>query len=314
MTWPLGLLWLFIALTSGIYLVAVLDRFLAYGISGQANGIGRCFLSPAADGARLLLQQRSRTERPDTLNWRLAAVSYLTLTGIALSLVPFAPNKVVLDVQAGIVVWGAVEALTIVTIFLHGWSANAALPLLGGYRYVAIGLSAMLVSMFVLIAVALPAESMRLQVIVQSQTGLWNILWQPLGFVLFIVLGLAVSLRGPLNYADSTDLAGGTRAEVAASDLLLWQFSRHGILFAFSAMAATVFLGGHGGTGLSGTVWLLAKTVIVLMLTLLCGHFLARVTPSRMLSFIWLVLLPLSFLHLLFVGLMTLYGFQYGTQ
>src|SRR3546814_11238166 len=85
-----------------------------------------------------------------------------------MSVVPFAPGFVVADLDAGIVLWGACEALTVVVVFLHGWSANAPLPLIGAYRYVAIGLPAMLISMFVLIAAALPAESLAVSAIVAS--------------------------------------------------------------------------------------------------------------------------------------------------
>ena len=69
----------------------------------------------------------------------------------------------------GIVIWGSCEALIIVAVFLHGWSPNAPFPLIGAYRYVAIALPVMLPSMFVLIAAALPAQSLSVIAIVDSQ-------------------------------------------------------------------------------------------------------------------------------------------------
>src|SRR3546814_18279245 len=80
------------------------------------------------------------------MNWPLAPALYLILAAVGMSVVPFAPGFVVADLDAGIVLWGACEALTVVVVFLHGWSANAPLPLIGAYRYVAIGLPAMLIS------------------------------------------------------------------------------------------------------------------------------------------------------------------------
>lgn len=315
MSWSEGLLalvGLFAVLTAATYLVAVMDRCVAVLVAGDAMDLRYCFTAPVSSAARLLSQQRSRTEHPDQLNWRWAATAYLTLAATGLALIPFAPGRALLDVQSGIVLWGALEALTVVVVFLHGWSANSMLPLIGGYRYVAVGLSVMLVSMFVLIAAALPAQSLRLDAIVQSQANVWNLLWQPVGFVLFVALGLSVSLRGPMNYGDSRDLAGGTQAEVSASDQLLWNFARLAMLLSFSAMAATVFLGGYRGAALPGFGWLAIKTLLILIFALACSHGIARITPSRMLSVIWLLLLPLSFFHLLFVGLMTLYGFAHG--
>src|SRR3546814_5984347 len=106
-----------------------------------------------------------------------------------MSVVPFAPVVVGADLDAGIVLWGACEALTVVVVCLHGWSANAPLPLIGASRYGAIGLPAMLISMFVLIAAALPAESLAVLAIVESQASVWNVVRQPPGLLLFLMLG-----------------------------------------------------------------------------------------------------------------------------
>ena len=76
----------------------------------------------------------------------------------------------------------------------------------------------MLVSMFVLIAAALPAQSLALSAIVASQRELWNVVRQPLGLPLFLLVGLSLTLRGPFDYADSADLAGGTSAETSGAD------------------------------------------------------------------------------------------------
>src|SRR3546814_15164923 len=111
------------------------------------------------------------------------------------------------DVCSSDLLWGACEALTVVVVFLHGWSANAPLPLIGAYRYVAIGLPAMLISMFVLIAAALPAESLAVSAIVESQASVWNVVRQPPGLLLFLMLGLSLTFRGPLDYAAARDLS-----------------------------------------------------------------------------------------------------------
>ena len=63
-------------------------------------------------------------------------------------------------------------------------------------------------------------------------------------------------------------------------------------------MAAAVFLGGPLGPVLPGPVWLWLKTAAVMALTVLLGHVVARTTPRRMLTLLWIVALPLSFLHL----------------
>src|SRR3546814_539818 len=171
---------LFCVLAVGGWVAAALDSLTFALIARQPLSPATVAL-PWRRGARDLLRQCLRTERPDLMNWLLAPAVYLLLADVGLSVVPFAPGFVVADFDAGIVLWGACEALTVVAVFLHGWSPNAPLPLIGAYRYVAIGLPAMLLSMFVLIAAALPAESLAVSAIVDSQASVWNVVRQPPG-------------------------------------------------------------------------------------------------------------------------------------
>lgn len=291
---------LLLLLVVGTWVAAVLDRTALALIAGQPIGNG--LAAPLRRAAGDFFRQRSSTERPDRLNWAIAPALYLGLAGIGLSIVPLAPGVIVADFDAGIVLWGACEALTVVVIFLHGWSANSPFPLMGAYRYVAIGLPIMLLSMFVLIAAAISAESLVLSDIVESQRSLWNVVRQPLGLPLFLMLGLSLTLRGPFDYADPYDLAGGTSAEVSGPALAAWQFARLAMLVSVATMASTVFLGGYLGPLLPGPVWLAIKIAFVLALLAGAGHLFARLPPARMLTLIWTVLMPLAFIDLIVVG------------
>lgn len=283
--------------------LAVLLLGMVFAAAAERLLRGGSPLATACDSARLLLQQRVSTERPDALNLALAPLLYFALAAIGLSVVPLAPELVVASPDAGIVLWGACEALTVVAVFLHGWSANAPLPLIGAYRYVAVGLPAMLLSMFVLIGTALPAESLSLPAIVESQRDGWNLLRQPLGLPLFLLLGLTLSLRGPFDYGDSTDLAGGTQAEASGRARLGWRVAKLAMLVSFSAVAASAFLGGYLGPLLPPPLWLLLKSAAVLLLVLALERTLARMPPARMMTLLWVVLTPLAFVDLLVAGL-----------
>ncbi|SHI46696.1 NADH dehydrogenase subunit H [Palleronia salina] len=274
-------------LLAGVVLAAVLDRAL-----------------PELAGT--MTRQRIETEAPDRMNRDLAPAFYLALAAEGLSVVPFAPGLALIDSPVGVVIWGACEALTIIVVFLHGWSPNAPFPLIGAYRYAAIGLPVMLPSMFVLIAAALPAESLSLVAIVDSQREIWNVLRQPLGLPLFLVVALALTLRGPMDYADAADIAGGTSAEDSGAGRTLWQVARLAMLVSVSAVAATVFLGGPLGPVLPGPVWLWLKTAVLMAVLIWLGNRVARTTPSRMLTILWVVLLPLSFADLIISGVLAL--------
>lgn len=289
----------FLLLAFGIWFVAVAERLPRYGWRFA-------IAAPLGETARLFMQQSTRTERPDGVNWLVAPVGYLAVASAGISVVPFAPNVVAANFDGGIVLWGSCEALTIILVFLHGWSMNSLLPMIGGYRYVAIALPAMLISMFVLIGAALPARSLSVAAMVAAQEPLWNVVRQPLALPLFLLLGLTVGLRGPFDYADASDLAAGTSAEVSGRARLGWRVARLAMTTAFAAMAATAFLGGYLGPWLPGPIWLILKTALVLNLMVFLGRHFARTPAPRMLLLIWTVLLPLAFLDLVIAGVAAL--------
>jgi len=285
----------FLLLLFGVSFLAVIEHV-------PGNGIRYALGAPLGAAARLVGQQSIGTERPDSVNARVAPVGWIVVAVAGMTVIPFAPGIAVANLDAGVVLWGSCEALTIVLVFLHGWSPNSMLPLIGGYRFVAIALPAMLLSMFVLIGTTLPAQSLSVDAIVEAQAPLWNIIRQPLGLPLFLLLGLAIGLRGPFDYADSADLATGTAAEVSGRARLAWQVARLAMTTAVAAMAATAFLGGYLGPWLPGPVWLAIKTALLLVVLVVLGRNLARMPAPRMMTMIWTVLLPLSFLDLVIAG------------
>lgn len=289
------------ALVLGAYLVGVLDATVGSAVAGRRSGVGP--LMPLRRAAQLLAQQPSRTEHPDGPIWTLAPAAYIGLAAAAFTLIPLGAQAVVADVRSGIVAWGAAEALAIVAIFMHGWGPNSVFALIGAYRFVALALSYELLSMFVLIGVALPARSLALTDIVSSQEGLWNVLRQPLGLPLFGVVALGVTFWGPLNFADSPDLAGGTQAEASGIQRLLWLVGRGAMLMTFAAMGATAFLGGWLGPWLPGQLWVALKTIALLVVLVAVGHLIGRVRTDRVVTWMWTILLPLAFVDLAIAGL-----------
>jgi NADH-quinone oxidoreductase subunit H len=291
----------------GAYGVAVADRLLYAAVAGQPLDVIATVAAPARDAAALVRRQPVTTEAPDTILWVWAPATYAGLAAMALSVVPLAPGVAIADVRTGIVVFGAAEALAIVAIFLHGWAPNSALPLIAGYRFVGVALSYELLSMFVLIAAALPAESLSIGAIVGSQESMWNIVRQPLGLPLFLVVTAGVTFTGPVGVVDAPDLAGGGAAEHSGAVRLAWSVARAAMLVSFSAAAAAVFLGGWLGPGLPGAVWMALKTTAIAVVVLAGRHLLARVSPERFVRVAWTALLPLAFADLAIAGVVALW-------
>jgi NADH-quinone oxidoreductase subunit H len=262
--------------------------------------------APLRWGAATALKTRTTTERPDAETWALAPALLAALAAVGLAAVPLAPGLLAADVANGIVLFGAAMALVVVAVFLQGWSPNSPLPMIGGYRFIAEGLSYEIPLAVVLIAAALPARSLAIAPIVTSQEHLWNIVRQPLGLPLYLMAGLGLAFWGPLALPEGQDLAGGSSLETSGVSRILWRTAQLLVLVAVAAMGAAVFLGGWLGPLLPGAAWMIVKTIILLVPLIATRHFVARVPTERYVVVSWAILIPLSLLDVFIAGIQAL--------
>lgn len=295
-----------LVLVVGAYVVAVTDRALGALVSKRPLRLVHAFTGPVRDGALLLLTRRSTTERPDAQAWALAPAIVTAMAAAAVAAVPFSREVAVADVADGIVLIGAAFALVMVGVYLHGWSSNSPMPLLGGYRFIALALSYEMPLALVLIAAALPAESLSVGVIVASQDVLWNVVRQPLGLPIYLIAGLGLATWGPLNMADGADLAGGTTVETSGPARLVWELARRSVVVAVAVVGAAVFLGGWQGPLLPGAIWMVLKTLALVVVLSALGHRIARIRPERFVVVAWTVLIPLALVDVFVSGALAL--------
>lgn len=293
-------------LVSGAYVVAVADAAAADVAAGRGLRLLASAGQPLRRAALLLLTRPSTTERPDTQAWALAPALLAAMAAGAVTTVPFDRDVVVADVADGIVLFGAAMALVMVAVYLHGWAANSPLPLVGGYRFIALALSYEMPLALVLIAAALPAESLSVAAIVESQHDLWNVLRQPLGLPLYLVAGAGLASWGPFDTAGAPDLAGGTRTELSGPPRLAWQLARHLVLVTVAAMGAAVFLGGWQGPLLAGALWMVVKTLVLVVLVTWLSRRVARIRLERFVVVAWTVLIPLALIDVFVSGALAL--------
>lgn len=295
-----------VTMAAGVYLVALLDRVTGRAVAGRPMSWRDAAADPFRSAALLLIQQRTTTERVDAPGWALAPALLAGLAAVALSVVPLGPELVVADPETGFVVFSAAIAFVMIAVFLHGWSPNSMLPLHGAYRYAAQALSFQIPFLLAMLATALPAESLSIMDIVAAQETTWNVIRQPLGLPLYLIVGVAVSFWGPLNLPDGSDLAGGTSAEDSGIGRLLWAAARAAMLVAVAAMGAAGFLGGWWGPVLPGVAWMLLKTLALLLLLITAGHLLARVRIERFVVVAWALLIPLALVNIFVSGALLL--------
>lgn len=297
---------LFAALAALTYLAALMSRAAQARAAGLPLAPG-LLVEPARLCARLLVKARRTTPMPDAVLWRLGPIVVLAVPILAATVVPFAPGMAVADPGIGIVWWTAMMALLWVGIFMTGFGANAAFPLVAGYRYAALALAYEMPLAIVVITVGVAAESLQVSQIVARQEDLWFVAIAPAGFAIYVLAACAMAFYGPFAVPVASDLAGGVRAELGGVERLFLVAGQYLVLVVAAAFAVPLFLGGHHGPFLPDWLWLVLKTVAMLALLVSLRHLLPRIRIDRFEEFAWIVLIPLSLAQLFVVCAIVLF-------
>lgn len=290
----------------GVWWLAALDDLFAARAAGQ-GWRKDAWLAPVRAGLRHLFKEFRPTERPDYPLWLAAPVLLVGLTMASLTVLPLSPTWIGADLSVGVVFFTAMFALVLVATFWAGWGPNSKYSLIAGYRFVGLMLAYEMPLAITIIAVALPAESLRLGAIVATQQdAYWNILLQPLGFLIYLLCAMAVPFWGLFNVVNAPDLADGTQEELSGAPLLVWRFGRYALLLTLAAFAVPLFLGGGAGPWLPAPLWSVLKILLVSAVLVGLGHWLPRVRLDRFMEVAWVLLIPLSLVNLFLVGLLIL--------
>lgn len=285
---------------------AAMDAAAAAIADGRRVDVG-VLMTPVRGAARLLLTQRATTGLPDAAAWRVGGGAVGVVAVLASVVIPLAPGLVVADLGIGVVWWTAFVALLWVAVFLVGWGANAAYPLVAGYRFVAQALAYEMPLAITVITVALIAESLRVGAIVAAQGGLWYVVWMPAGFVIYLLTASALAFWGPFSTPTGTDTAGGVVAELAGVDRLVVLVGRYLVLASAAALAVPLFLGGGAGPLLPAAVWTVVKTLAVLALLVALRWRLPQWRMEHFEEFAWVVLIPATLVQLFVVCVVVLW-------
>lgn len=210
---------------------------------------------------------------------------------LMISLVPFTDRALVTS-SVSVVWFNALDVAVWALIWLTGWGANAVYSLIGGYRFLALALGYELPLMFALVAPAIAAGSLDVTEIAAAQTSLWFVVWMPVAFVVYCLGVTAFSLWGPFAPPIGTDIAGGAFSELSGPDLLLAQAGRYALLVAGAAFAVPMFLGGGAGPVLPDWLWVVVKTLALLIALVWWRRRVPALRPDLFLEVGWMILLP----------------------
>ncbi|MDJ1137954.1 NADH-quinone oxidoreductase subunit H [Streptomyces iconiensis] len=280
---------------------ALLGASAAYGPAGSVRVWGTRAATPLREARRLLGQPARRTKAADTALVRVGTALLPTAALLAGAVLPLGFTAVS-DPGVGIVWFNAMEALAWAAVWLTGWGPNAALSMIGGYRFLALGLAYELPHMFALTTAGLGAGSLRVGEVVAAQEGLWFAVWMPVAFAVYLLSALAMAFWGPFDQPVGADAAQGAAAELSGVDRLVFFGGRWLLLVVAAAFSVPLFLGGGHGPLLPAWAWTVVKTAAVLALLIGVRRALPTLRLDRFMGLAWMVLLPLVLLQALAVS------------
>jgi len=327
--WVIISVLIIVSLLTGFAYLTLLERRVLARMQvrigpNRAGPLG--LLQPVADGIKLFFKEELIPAQADRAIFVLAPIVTLIPALIILAVVPLGPpielfgRTITLglapEINVGVLYLMAVSSISVYGIVLAGWSSNNKYSLMGAMRSSAQMISYELALGLAFIGPILLAGSMSLQAIVDGQASVWYIVYQPIGFVVFLLASIAEVNRAPFDMPEAEqELTAGYHSEYSGMKFALLFMAEYDKMIAVSAIAATLFLGGYQGPFLDqapllGPVYLFVKVVAILLLMIWLRATLPRFRYDRLMAFGWKILLPLALANvaLTAVGVVALGG------
>ncbi|HEX9884395.1 MAG TPA: NADH-quinone oxidoreductase subunit NuoH [Desulfobaccales bacterium] len=228
----------------------------------------------------------------------------LTVYGYKVDLTVAALNQgVIADVNVGLLYVFAVGSLSVYGAVLGGWASNNKYSLLGGLRLSAQMISYELALGLSVIGVLMLAGSLSLVKIVEAQKSMWFIVYQPLGFLLFLIAAMAECARTPFDLIEcENELVAGFQTEYSSMKWGLFMMGEYCHIIVASALCTTLFLGGWQGPVLPPIAWFVIKTFALVFFFIWVRGTFPRLRFDQLMKLGWKVMLPLCLVNILITG------------
>jgi NADH-quinone oxidoreductase subunit H len=234
------------------------------------------------------------------------AVTVVTVL-MSFAVLPVTSRIVVVRLNIGLLFFLGMSSLGVYSVVLAGWSSNNKYSLLGALRAAAQMFGYEVFMGLSLMGVVLQAGSFDLVQIVEAQRHLWFIVPQFLGFVLFVIAGLAETRRIPFDLPEAeSELIAGYHSEYSGMKFGMFFVGEYLGVVLISSLVAVLFLGGWQGPLLPPLVWFLLKIFVLIAFFILVRGSLPRPRFDQLMSWGWKVMLPLSLANVLVTGAIVL--------
>ena len=280
-------------------------------------------LQPIADAIKLLTKEDLAPDKADAYIFRFAPYISVAAAFIVFAVIPFAPDwGVITDLNIGLLFVLSISSVGVLALILAGWSSNSKYALMGALRS-----SAQMVSYEVSMGLAIVgalmfSRTLSLSGIVGAQgaDAVWYLLYQPLGFLTFLIAGIAENNRAPFDLPEAeSELVAGFHTEYSGMRWSLFFMAEYAAMVVVSAVATTLYLGGWYFPGVQwlvvdklGLPWLfpivslfvfLAKLTALLYLYFWLRWTLPRFRYDQLMDIGWKWLIPTALINIVLTAL-----------
>lgn len=272
-------------------------------------------LQPLADILKLLSKEQFRPRSSVGALFALAPVISILTAVATFAIIPFGDRQDIfgtkvglygVDLSIGPLYVFALGAVAFYGIMLGGWSSGSKYSFLGAMRGAAQLISYEVSQGLALIGVVLTSQTLSLTGIVHAQAGMWYVVPQFVGFIIFLVAGFAETNRAPFDLTEAdAELVGGYNTEFGGGRFASYYFAEYLNVLVVAGITTTIFLGGWLlPFGLHPPGWVdpfvvLAKMALVTFLFIWIRATLPRLRYDQLMSFGWKIMLPLATLNAL---------------
>ncbi|TDW99289.1 NADH-quinone oxidoreductase subunit NuoH [Dinghuibacter silviterrae] len=285
-------------------------------------------LQPLADGMKLFMKEEIFPASSNKFLFLLGPCLAMLTAMMTSAVIPWSsPLKVsghdvplqIADVNIGILYIFGVVSMGVYGIMMGGWASNNKFSLLAAIRGASQIISYELAMGLSLIALLMLTGSLSLKTIVEQQShGLWNVLYQPLGFIIFFICALAECNRTPFDLSEAeNELNFGYHQEYSSMKLGFYLFAEYVNMFISSAIMATLFFGGYNipyvhiadpnVAAIVGGLALFAKTVFFIFVFMWIRWTIPRFRYDQLMRLGWNALIPLALLNMVITGAVILW-------
>lgn len=269
-----------------------------------------------ADAIKMLMKEDWIPPFSDKFTFVLAPMILPIVMLMSLAVIPFAPGVGVIDLNIGVLWIFAMAGLASYSTMLGGLASNNKFALLGSLRGAGQMISYEVFMGISLLGIIMLADSFTLREIVEAQADGWFVFPQFFAFIVFMVAGIAESHRWPFDLPEGeSEIISGYNTEYSGMKFGLFMIGEYISMVVMSALIPVLFFGGwlapfgleFGNEIISGLFWMGAKTTFFLLFFVLVRAALVRPRYDQLMSYGWLVMLPLSLVNLLITAAVVLY-------